>query len=63
MHDMEKTKDIPQFTLYILVLAIYDIKEGNQHFLRKGSLHFPGDSGKHGSKSNWPGSNKVLFDI
>ena len=60
MHDME---DIPQFTLYILVLAIYDIKEGNQHFLRKGSLHFPGESGKHGSKSNWPGSNRVLFDV
>ena len=32
MHDME---DIPQFTLYILVLAIYDIKEGNQHFYVK----------------------------
>ena len=49
MHDMVKSKDIPQFTLYILVLAIYDIKEGNQHFLRKGSLHFPGNSGKHGT--------------
>ena len=46
MHDMVKSKDIPQFTLYILVLAIYDMKEGNQHFLHKGSLHFPGNFGK-----------------
>ena len=61
MHDMVKSKNIPQFTLYILVLAIYDMKEGNQHFLRKGTLHFLGDFEKHGSKSNWPGSSKVLF--